>query len=287
MKSLFRPLRRLRAFLVVAGLPVLLAARAAEDPLAVATRKVFEQHQNCVIWVSVVAKVSFTSGDGRPLPGNIPDREQKYEANGTILDPSGLTVAALSTIDPSKEISGREFGSGSGRFTLEANTILKEVRLVMPDGTEVPGDVVMKDADLDLAFIRPRADAPELKGVTFAPLDLTKSAEAAIADEVVTVARMDEVMNRQPAVQRGQIVALTRKPRTFLRAGGMTPGCPTFTLDGRIIGLSVNRSLKDKRPGMVLLPAADVLEIAEQAKTAKPVPTVEPPPAAEPAPKEE
>ncbi|MGC8988745.1 MAG: hypothetical protein ACP5MD_01350 [Verrucomicrobiia bacterium] len=48
-------------------------------------------------------------------------------------------------------------------------------------------------------------------------------------------------------------------------------GCPTFALDGKVLGIAVNRFMKDKNTVTVVLPASDVLEIAEQARNAKPI----------------
>jgi len=266
------------AALAVPLVALALFSAHAEDPAAAAAKKIFNENKDSVIWVSAVAKMSFSSADGKSLPFNIPEREQKFEALGTIIDASGLLVAALSNLDPTKDITGREINTPNGRMKIEASAILKEVRIILPDGTEVPADMVMKDADLDLAFVKPKPDSKEAKGVTFKAVDLKNSVAGNITDEVVTVSRMDEILNRQPAVQRGQIVAVTQKPRTFLRVSGAIPGCPTFALDGKLLGLSVNRSNKEKPPVTVVLPAADVLEDAEQAKSAKPIAAEEPKP---------
>lgn len=250
-------------------------AMPAADDFAAIARKIFEQHKDSVIWVSVVAKITINSSDAKS-PLNIPDQERKFEAIGTLVDASGLAVCALSSIDPTKELSGREVNTPAGRVKLDASATLKEVRFVLPDGTEIPADVVMKDADLDLAFVRAKADAKEAKGVTYPALDLKDSAKGQITDEVVTVSRADEVLNRQPSVQRGQVICVTTKPRAFLRATGSGPGAPTFALDGKLLGIGVNRSTKEKGSALVVLPAPDVLEVAEQARTAKPITTEEP-----------
>jgi len=252
---------------------------AAED-LQAATKKIFEQRKDSVVWVSVVAKITINSTDSK-TPLNIPDQEKKFEAVGTIVDPVGLVVCALSNIDPTKDITGREINTANGRLKLDASATLKEVKIVMPDGTEIPADVVMKDADLDLAFVRIKADAKEAKGVTYPALDLRDSAQGRVADEVVTVSRADEVLNRQPMVLRGQITCMIAKPRVFLRAVGSAPGSPTFAMDGKLLGIGVTRSAKEKGSVLVVLPAADVLEIADQAKAAKPLPAEITKPAAE------
>ena len=268
-------------FLPLLALACAIASTAvAADDLQAATKKIFDQRKDSVVWVSVVAKVTISASDAKS-PLNIPDQEKKLEAVGTIVDPAGLVVCALSSVDPAKEISGREINTASGRVKLEASATMKEVKIVMADGTEIPADVVMKDADLDLAFIRTKADAKEAKGVTYPALDLKDSVSAQVADEVVTVSRADELLNRQPMVQRGQIVCAITKPRAFLRALGSMTGSPTFALNGKLIGIGVTRSTKEKNPILVVLPAADVLEIAEQAKAAKALPAESAKPATE------
>jgi hypothetical protein len=87
---------------------------------------------------------------------------------------------------------------------------------------------------------------------------------------------MDEVLYRVPSVTRGQITTKTKKPREFLRATGASQGCPAFTSDGRLIGIAVNRWIRGKSSYTVIIPAADVLEIAEQARAAKPAPDKKP-----------
>ena len=268
-------------------IPCLLAAacllpavsRAATDDTA-AAKKICDQYKEAVIWISGVAKISISSGDSRN-PMNIPDREQKFEAVGTIIDPSGMVVTALSNIDPAKIANGREVNTPQGKVTIEASSILKEVKIIMADGTEIPADVVMKDADLDLAFLRPKADAKEAKGVTYTAISLKDAGTADLADQVISLSRADEVLNRQPQVSRGQIITVTKKPRQFLRINNATQGAPSFTMDGKLLGIAVNRATKQSNPVTVVLPAADVLEIADQAKTAKPIVQEEKPKAAD------
>ena len=252
----------------IAGPP---AGRAADSPGALA-RKIFTEKQEAVIWVSAVAKISFHAEGLKDGPANIPDREQKMETLATLIDGGGMAVTALSNIDPSRDYTGREIRTRSGTVNLEANAVLKEVKLILGDGTEIPSEIVMRDADLDLAFIKPREGSKELKGVKFQALDLKDGASANVADDVVTLGRMDEVLNRAPSVTRGSITSLTRKPREFLRASGATEGCPTFSTDGKLVGIAVSRSVKGKGSQTVLIPAGDVLEIAEQARTARPAP---------------
>lgn len=245
------------------------AAQAAEESITAQAKKVFTDRQDSVVWISVVAKVSFQAEGGKEAV-NIPDREQKSEALGTFIDSAGLVVTALSSIDPSREYSGREVRTRDGVIKIEASAILKEVRVTMPDGTEIPADVVMRDVDLDLAFLRIKSGAKEAKGVEFKPVDLKNAANVNVSDDVITISRNDEVLNRVASVARGQITSVTKKPREFLRATGATLGCPTFAPDGKMVGIAVTRTVRGKSSQTVIIPSADVLEIAEQARAAKP-----------------
>jgi hypothetical protein len=257
--------------LAVASLSVLAFTARADDALNAAARKIFTTHQDSVVWITAVAKTSFSADGSRDTGLNMQDQESKMEALGTIVDTNGLVVAALSQIDPGRAISGRQVRTASGMVKIDAVSTLKDVKIVMADGTEIPAAVVMKDVDLDLAFLRIKTDSKEAKGMTYTAVNLADSAKGDILDDVVTVARMDEIFNRVPFVSTGEINMVTKKPREFLRAGSMAGGCPVFLANGKLLGISAGRFAKGKGPVAVIIPAADVVEIAEQAKSAKPV----------------
>jgi S1-C subfamily serine protease len=240
---------------------------AAEQPSVIAARKIYSEQQDSVLWVSGVARINLSAEGGEG--GSIPEQERKFEALATVIGANGLLVASLDTIDPSHQISGKEVKMGNSKVRLDASVTIKELNIVMPDGTEVPAEVVMKDVDLNLAFIRAKADSKEMKGQTFKAVDLKDSAKAVIGEEVVSLGRMDEVLNRQPSVANGQVTVLVKKPREFVKVTSAMPGSPTFNLDGKLIGIAATRFAK-QGGAIVLIPAADVVEIAEQAKTAKP-----------------
>lgn len=235
-----------------------------------AAKKIFADKQESVVWLTAVAKISYSADGARDTGFNLPDREQKSEALGTIIDAGGMVVTALSNIDPSRDVSGREIRTRDGTVKIEANAILKEVKIVLADGTEIPAELVMRDADLDLAFIKPKPGAKEARGVVYQSVDLKHSAPGAVTEDAITLSRTDEVLNRTASVTRGQIMSITKKPREFLRATGTSLGCPTFASDGRLIGIAVNRSVRGKSSHTVIIPAADVQEIAEQARAVKP-----------------
>ena len=80
----------------------------------------------------------------------MPPQEQKLEALGTIIAEDGLTVLSLSRVDPTATLLSRMRAGGG-----TVNVNYTEVLILMQDGTEVPARLVLKDSDLDLAFVLP------------------------------------------------------------------------------------------------------------------------------------
>ena len=250
----------------------------AEDQSA--AKKIFADKQEAVVWIAGVAKMSFSVPDSQSSPVNLPDEEVKVDALATIVQTNGLAVTVLSQLDPARAMNGRSLRTAKGPLKVDAVSSLKEIKMIMADGTEIPADLVLKDIDLDLAVIRIKAASKEAKGVTFPAVDLKNNATAAILDPVVSITRMDEVFNRVANVYPGNVNMITKTPRVFLRANGATGGCPTFNLDGKVIGITAGRLVKGQQPSAAIIPAADILDIVEQAANAKPIVPEETKPAA-------
>src|SRR5688572_31738865 len=98
-------------------------------------------------------------------------------------------------------------------------------------------------------------------------------------DQVVALNRLGNAAGRAYAASIARITAIVKRPRLFYvpdgSAGTMTLGAPAFTLDGKILGIFVMRSIKGKSaPGFfsmqpdnltgIIVPAADVLKAAKQ-----------------------
>jgi S1-C subfamily serine protease len=258
---------------IILALTVLSLAAVAPlraDDMAGA-KKIFADKQDSVIWLTGIAKISVaTSGDTEGMP-SIPDEEAKVMALGTIVSPDGLVVTMLSQLDPASQVKNKSVRTQSGgTVKLNATSVMKELKAVMPDGTEIPAELVMKDTTLDLAVVRIKTSSKEAAGVTFHAVDLKDSAEPHILDEVVTIQRMPEIFNRVSAVTPGYVGMITKKPRVFIRASGMTGGCPTYNMDGKVIGITSGRTRAGQVVEVALLPAADVMGVVEQSKTQKP-----------------
>jgi S1-C subfamily serine protease len=160
---------------------------------------------------------------------------------------------------------------------IQSKTQFSDVKMRLADGTEIPARLIMKDPDLDLAFIAPEKDG-EAALPTFTYVDLKNGARANELDVVVALGRLGKSLNRESTVNLGRLSAVVRKPRTFyVGTIAQALGVPVFTLEKEILGIALMR----KGPGgggmslgnimgggmaPVVLPAEDVLEVAEQAK---------------------
>ena len=95
---------------------------------------------------------------------------------------SGLVVASLSEIDPTKMLSDLMPTDDAAKISSE----VVDVKIRTDDGTEIAADVVLRDRDLDLAFIRPKK-APETP-MKF--VDLSQAAAPQVADGLVLLSRV-------------------------------------------------------------------------------------------------
>ena len=83
--------------LVALALALTFAVRA--DEVSEKGREVFKKQQNAVVTVQIVQKVTYASSGRTSEP-----RENKQDVTGTVIDPSGLAVLALSASDPSEMV---------------------------------------------------------------------------------------------------------------------------------------------------------------------------------------
>ena len=258
-------------------------ASASTADLRDTAKKLSAEHKDAVVWLSVLAKTSMTTeGD---VPAQIKaalaaqEKEEKSEVTGTVIDAtSGMIVTALGGLDKSSVVDGQTVNTPMGAIKLKANSEIKEVKVITSDGSEIPADLVLKDADLGLAFIKIRMDSDEAKGIELQAISLADSAKGEVLDECIALGRLDESLNREASMVTSEISGITTRPRTFYRVITDTIGCPVYLANGKLLGVSVLRSPKSNssRSGQisvspVILPAADIAKVAEQAKEAKPV----------------
>jgi S1-C subfamily serine protease len=270
MKILFRPLS---AAILLAALMGPLRVFAATEAEAAAGRSLVKRYADAIVTIELVVVVK-TGGERGSQ-----SREVKREANGTVISANGLTVTSLALIDPRAGSAARGGGDAP-------ETEFKEVKLLLTDNTEVPASVVLKDGDLDLAFVAPDPDAAGKREFSYVKLD--EPAEAGVLDTYFDVTRVSKALQRTPVVQLSTLVGIVEKPRRLFLASEQSIGGPLFDAQGRLLGISLVYSAGGRQVGAVILPAADVADIAKQAAAVKPQPPEKPadgdvkPPADEP-----
>ena len=220
-------------------------------------REIFNKQQRTVVTVHVVLKLSSGSGSSR---------ESQQDITGTVIDPSGLTVLALSACDPTEM---------TRRLTPDYNieSEVTDVKILVDDA-ELPAEIVLRDKDLDLAYVRPKTKP----ATPMAAVDLGKSGTALPLDEVIALNRLNKAASRAYAASAGNVAAVIQKPRTFYIPDGMSSaafGAPVFLLDGKILGIFVRRAVGggggSSRDNItsIILPAEDILKGAKQASEPK------------------
>ncbi len=160
----------------------------------------------------------------------------------------------------------------------------KEVKLRLADGKEVPARFVLKDADLDLAFMAP--DTEQGAAPTFASsVKLEDAADGQLLSSYYFVSRAPKALQRVPLIRSTEIMGIVEKPRRFYLLTDQALGAPIFDAKGKVLGLTVQNFSGGRNNGFVVLPAADIAEMAKQAAEAQAKP-VEPKSAETPKPAE-
>ncbi|MFM2221352.1 MAG: hypothetical protein RLZZ553_1100 [Verrucomicrobiota bacterium] len=221
-----------------------------------------QAHKDSTLFISAVVNIELTAGSNPTQK-----EEKKVEIISTVLTKEGLLVAPLSTLDLANAMDGRTVNTPSGPVKIAAKSEIKEVKIIMPDGSEIDAKVVLKDADLDLIFLKPSKPSDQ-----FIPIDTKNTAALQLLDDIIVIGRMNKELNREPMVITGEMISVVKKPRVFGKITAQATGMPVFNDQGKFIGIGINR-LSSKNSGdsnvtgsAVLLPAADIMESASQVK---------------------
>ena len=226
-------------------------------------RAVFDSHKHTVVSIQLVLKTRYSFGS------DTQEQESNLELSGTVISPDGLTVVALSSTDPTgliRILSGEQDDS-------DVATEISDVKIMLPDGNDIEAQVVLRDNDLDLAFILP-TERPE---EPLPHVSLENVGKPKIFDQVVAINRLGQVANRVYSGALETIEAVVERPRTYYIPGSnpthTSMGCPAFTLDGEFVGIFVVRAIRrtttTRGSGSsmiaIIVPADEIAYVAEQA----------------------
>jgi hypothetical protein len=250
------------AALAVVSLLLTIAPGVRADEAGEKGREVFKKNEHAVVTVQVVLKASYSGGRSSS------PTETKSDITGTVIDPSGLVVVALSACDPAdlyRRISDE----------YKIDTEVNDIKILLDDGTEIPAEIVLRDKDLDLGFLRPKTKPSSPMDA----VDLSKFGTADVLDEVIALNRLNRASGRAYSASVERISAVIQKPRTFYipdsTMSSTTLGSPAFLQNGNVLGLFVMRAVnsngsRNPRDSMatIIIPAKDILEGEKQAMEA-------------------
>ena len=123
---------------------------------------------------------------------------------------------------------------------------------------------MLRDQDLDLAFIRPAEPLTSAVTAIDGP-----SAKPLLLDLMLIIQRTSEATGWSTSAAFGSVQLIIEKPRTYYQLAGPAPlGAPVFDTAGRFVGVTVMRNpgARGTAPVSGVLPADDIREIAKQVR---------------------
>ncbi len=240
------------------------AARA--DEIGDLALKLIEEKKGILVIVTIEGNLTArTTGD------ELPARPQQRRTLGVTIEENGLVVVSNSAIDPSVGLVGQQARVSADKDPvkiLSAKTEYSRVEISYGDGSLLPGTVIRQEVEADLAFILPdEAKAKEL-GKVIESLNLSEpSAAPNPGDPVIGLSRSSQAYAYMPTVIPGRITGVFQQDRVFyVTTAGTTQGVPVFGMDGKPIGITVERIIEGNRTGLLGTVAASSVQV--QAKLA-------------------
>ena len=220
-------------------------------------RDLVAKRGDAVVFVLGTTKLRVNQG-GKDLP----TADQRIQSLVTMLDSSGLGVMSLTALDPSELMSAQLSRGRAAAAAINVTSEPSNLRYRMPDGREVPVRVVLRDKELDLAFLRPI----EKLASPAAAVDAAVARPSPI-DLVVILQRLPELSGWQATALFSSVQVVVEKPRTFYVLTSGVIGSPVFDLRGRFLGvvLRLKNETDAANAPPIVLPAADIREVAKQA----------------------
>jgi S1-C subfamily serine protease len=225
-----------------------------------AARDLIKKRGDAVVMVLATIKIRVN------IEGRDQSQEQAAQTNATVIDSSGLAVLSLSTLEPDDVMSRQLTQRFGGNAHVDVTSEPTDIRMHLADGRELPAKLVLKDTDLDLAFVRPTE--PLTGPMTFVD---APSGKASLLDLVFVVQRTSEATGWTTGASFGSVQLVIDKPRTYyllaMSGGAAGFGSPLFDTSGKFVGITVMRNpgIRGAAPLSGVLPAEDIREVAKQA----------------------
>jgi hypothetical protein len=215
-----------------------------------------------------VVKVSLLITSRRSVTGLTPQtNEVRQVISGTLVSPSGITAVPLAQIDADELLQN---ASHDPRMKLDIE--VSDIRMTLEGTEDAPAEVVQRDKDLGLAFVRPKTKL----AAPATALDLAQSGSAEVLDPIIALNRLSPVVGRAYSASVERISGIVREPHLFyIPDSNLTVaavGSPAFTADGKVLGIFTFRFLRNRNvPGPqgetvagVIVPAKEILDTVKK-----------------------
>ena len=251
----------------LAFLPAFSNSLQAQDGVGQSARALLEKHKMALVVVTVDGKLTATT-DGDPLP----ERTQQRRTLGVTIRPdNGLIVISNAAIDPAIGLKGQKARVNDKVVTIQsAKTEFIKVEISYGDSKVIPGKVIKQQAGADVAFVLPdEGTARAFQKTSFDAIDLGASISPQAADQVVGLSRSSAAYGYMPTVIVGRVTGVftgtQSNPRTyFVTTAGTAQGIPVFSVDGKTVGITLERVIDDKRTGILGTLAAESINVQAQ-----------------------
>jgi hypothetical protein len=242
------------------GVLMAFAITVAADEEAQIMRRIVADHGKAVVTVKMTIKETMTMAEY-----GTEESEYTQEIIATVISKDGLMVTSLLELDPARMMNA--YFSDEEEDGFETKTEVTALR-VFQDEKEIDAEIVLRDTDLDLAFLRP-VKKPEADWVH---VDLSADVTVQTFEKIYFLDRMGKVAQRLPDAYPYRISAVVEKPRKLYILGEFTgSGNPVFTKSSICLGINVTRTLNvaessnmDFDMASIVIPGPDIMEITEQ-----------------------
>ena len=253
---------------VCLGLLMALGAMAGADEKAATMRQLVADHGEAVVTVKMAIKETMSMAEyGSEVS------EYTQEIPATVISAEGLMVTSLLQLDPGAMMANMFFEESGDEEGFETKTEVTSLR-VLKGQDEVESEVVLRDTDLDLAFMRP-VKKPES---AWPHVDLTAPPTVQVFDVVFVLGRMGRVANRIATVGETRVQGIIEKPRlTYILGEYPGQGMPVYTESDACMGINVTRFLKvssgsgagyssgyQSNMASIVVPGPDIVELVAQ-----------------------
>jgi len=247
---------------------VALAGAAWGGEKAEVMRGLVESHGEAVVTVKLAIKETMSIPE---YGSEVSEYTQDIQA--TVISPEGLMVTSLMQLDPGAMMQNLFLDAAGEDLGFETKTEVTSLR-VLRGQQEVESEIVLRDTDLDLAFVRPLKKPED----AWPHVDLSASPEVRAFDPLYVLGRLGLVANRLTSVSEMRLLGIIEKPRrTFIIGDYTGRGMPVYTEAGACLGINVTRVLKmasnsgmgytsgfESNMASIVIPGQDVLELVAQ-----------------------